>query len=138
MILKIDKEIYRGPRPDNLFNLRVDYHIDTLIDLEAGFYDLTKCGAMQFPADFGMAYYHIPCSDFVPPSKQCVFKCLDLMRQDRVVYIHCLSGVDRTGFVCAVYRMKVQRWSFEDAVAEWKKIGRHPWYFWWERELKKV
>ncbi len=136
MIHKIDKEIYRGPRPNDLTALRKDLHIDTMIDLESGVYEMLY-DVSQFPPDFGMSYYHMPCSDIFPPPRNYVEKCLALMRQDRVIYLHCLSGVDRTGFVAAVYRMQVQGWGFDLALREWKSLGRHFWYFYWERELKK-
>ncbi len=137
MILHVDRNCFRGPRPTSLKDLRLDFHIDTIIDLETGAYDLI-CGMIpQFPADFGMAYYHMPCSDIFAPHPAIVAKALDLMSDlDRHVYVHCLSGVDRTGFVCAAYRMRVQKWTYSDALAEWKK-SRHPWYFYWEHELKK-
>jgi protein-tyrosine phosphatase len=134
----VDRAIYRGPRPEGLSILRRDYHIDTIIDLELGVYELAfNREAMEYPADFGMAYYHMPCSDWFPPRSQFVWKCLRLMEQDRVIYLHCLSGVDRTGFVVAAYRMVVQGWLLEAAVKEWKELGRHSWFFWWESELKK-
>lgn len=34
------------------------------------------------------------------------------------VYIHCLHGADRTGTMCAIYRMAVQGWSSEAAIRE--------------------
>ncbi len=134
----VDRNCFRGPRPTDLKELRLDYLIDTIIDLESGVYDLIQGVSPQFPPDFGMAYYHLPCSDILPPTGAYVAKALDLMADvDRHVYIHCLSGVDRTGFMCAAYRMRIQGWSYADALAEWKKFGRHPWYFYWENSLKQ-
>lgn len=138
MIAHVDRNCFRGPRPGDLKALRFDFNIDTIIDLESGIYDLVNGVSPQFPSDFGMAHYHMPCSDFLPPSDAYVAKSLDLMSDvNRKTYIHCLSGVDRTGFVCAVYRMKVQGWSYGDALHEWIARGRHPWYFIWDRALKK-
>jgi len=34
------------------------------------------------------------------------------------VLVHCLHGADRTGTMCAVYRMAVEGWSKEDAIKE--------------------
>ena len=139
MAIKISREIYRGPRPENLEVLRRELHVDTIISLQSGWYQLAYEDRYerQFPADFGIKHYDLGSSDIWPPEPWVVEKALSLMQQDRVIYLHCLSGVDRTGFIAAVYRMRVQGWSFESAVAEWKNIGRHPWFFWWEKELKK-
>lgn len=37
-----------------------------------------------------------------------------------VVFIHCAQGRDRTGYNAAVYRMAVQGWTAEEAIAEMK------------------
>lgn len=136
-ITQVSNNCFRGPRPTDLRALRVDYNIDTIIDLESGVYDFFN-GVPQFPPDFGMAYYHLPCSDITPPPSAYVAKAIDLMSSgDRRIYIHCLSGVDRTGFVCGVFRVRVQKMSYDNALAEWIALGRHPWYFWWTIAFKK-
>ncbi len=138
MITHVDRNCFRGPRPPDLKELRIDFGIDTIIDLESGVYDLINGILPQFPPDFGISYYHMPCSDIMPPPAAYVAKALDLMSDvDRHVYVHCLAGVDRTGFVCAAYRMRIQKWSFEDARKEWINLGRHPYYFYWERNLRQ-
>jgi len=37
--------------------------------------------------------------------------------------VHCLHGSDRTGAVCAAYRIVLQNWSKEEAIAEMTKGG---------------
>ena len=39
------------------------------------------------------------------------------------VLIHCQRGADRTGLVCALYRIMVQNWSKEDAIHEYTHGG---------------
>jgi protein tyrosine/serine phosphatase len=39
------------------------------------------------------------------------------------VYVHCLSGRDRTGMVVALYRMRTEGWSFDEAFSEMKRYG---------------
>jgi len=138
-MLKVDKEIYRGPRPHDLHYLRLRYEVDTIISLQSGWYQLLNDDLYerQFPSDYGIKHYDLGSSDIWPPEPWLVHKCLDLMTQERTIYLHCKSGVDRTGFICAVYRMVIQGWSFEDAHKEWVKLGRHPWFFWWKYVLKK-
>ena len=37
--------------------------------------------------------------------------------------IHCLHGADRTGTMCAMYRLVVQGWSKDDAIKEMTEGG---------------
>src|SRR6185369_5145334 len=39
------------------------------------------------------------------------------------VYIHCQYGKDRTGTMCALYRIQLDRWTNDDAVAEMEAFG---------------
>jgi protein tyrosine phosphatase (PTP) superfamily phosphohydrolase (DUF442 family) len=41
------------------------------------------------------------------------------------LFVHCEHGADRTGFMCAMYRVVVCDWSKEDAIAEMKGGGFH-------------
>jgi protein tyrosine/serine phosphatase len=34
------------------------------------------------------------------------------------VFVHCKHGADRTGTMCAIYRIAVQNWSKDEAIAE--------------------
>lgn len=136
-VTHVSRNCFRGSRPRDLMNLRIDFRIDTIIDLETGIYELFDGVLPQFPPDYGMSYYHMPCSDIVPPNDLFVAKAIDLMADmNRRTFIHCLSGVDRTGYVCALYRVIIDKWKTVDAIAEWKRLGRHPWYFWWEKSLR--
>ncbi len=42
------------------------------------------------------------------------------------VLVHCMAGRDRTGAVCAVYRMEYDRWPPERAAAEMGRFGFDP------------
>ena len=44
------------------------------------------------------------------------------------VFVHCQHGADRTGMMCAIYRMTVQGWTAEDAATEMRDggYGFHP------------
>jgi protein tyrosine/serine phosphatase len=39
------------------------------------------------------------------------------------VFVHCQQGADRTGTMCAIYRIAVQDWSKDEAISEMKKGG---------------
>jgi protein-tyrosine phosphatase len=58
------------------------------------------------------------------------------------IYVHCLHGQDRTGYVIAAYRMLIQGWSFKRAYQEAKDMG-HKWWFapyllFWPKSLKEL
>lgn len=41
------------------------------------------------------------------------------------VFVHCQHGADRTGTMCAVYRVVVQGWKMSDAIKEMENFGFH-------------
>lgn len=133
-------KLWRGPRPRSLGDVR-NQGVERLINLESGFYQgaLATEGLVvrEFPPDFGMVEYNMPCSDLTPPEDFVVEKVCSLVMDAIPTYIHCLSGVDRTGYVCAAYRMRVCGWTYSAAVGEFRALGRHAWYWWWEGKLKK-
>lgn len=53
---------------------------------------------------------------------------LEVMRDpaNYPVYVHCTAGRDRTGTMCAVFRMEHDRWSPEQALAEMRGFGFDP------------
>jgi protein tyrosine/serine phosphatase len=65
-----------------------------------------------------------------PPTREDVKKFLSIVRDPakQPVYFHCAFGEDRTGTMCAVYRMEVDGWSPDDAFAEMEHFGfNHVW-----------
>jgi protein tyrosine phosphatase (PTP) superfamily phosphohydrolase (DUF442 family) len=44
------------------------------------------------------------------------------------VFVHCFHGADRTGMLCAIYRIVIQKWDKEEAIEEMKKYGFHFWH----------
>lgn len=60
-----------------------------------------------------------------PPSREDVQKFLDTLRDPakRPVYFHCAFGKDRTGTMCAIYRMEVDGWTPDEAYAEMEHFG---------------
>ena len=78
-------------------------------------------------------------SEFFPPSIKQLRQCVDLLSRasmPKTIYIHCLHGMDRTGFAIAAYRMLVQHWTLKKAYQECLDMGHHVfWYWWWKRSL---
>jgi tyrosine-protein phosphatase SIW14 len=44
------------------------------------------------------------------------------------VFVHCFHGADRTGMLCAIYRIVFQQWDKEKAIAEMRQYGFHFWH----------
>lgn len=141
-MMRVTDTLWRGPRPNNLEDLE-QLGFQCIISLESGIYELFHSDKLEFeeqhPEDFKMASYFCPMSDFTPPKYSKVVGVFDILQYQmpKKTYLHCKAGVDRTGFVCAAYRMKVQGWSFDQAVNEYRQMGRHKRFFWWDWFLKQ-
>jgi len=73
-----------------------------------------------------------PLRQVFPPLKFRVAMVLNaLVTAKRPVFLHCRTGVDRTGFVVAKYRVLVQGRSKSAAREEMKAMGNHWWLGWW-------
>jgi protein tyrosine/serine phosphatase len=59
------------------------------------------------------------------PSRDTVIRATAAMAAGNC-YVHCEHGQDRTGLVCACFRVWVQRWSKASAQSEKMKLGFHP------------
>ena len=74
----------------------------------------------------GFNYVNIPLnvrstvSDYVRAERS-FFQAVDA--HEGALVFHCKHGKDRTGLMAALYRVKRQGWTPEDAVAEWKSFG---------------
>jgi protein-tyrosine phosphatase len=135
-MIPVDNNLFRSPRP-HLQDL-IDNKIEMIIDLESGAYEALHDDAYEnaeLPG-LGIRRYNIPMSDIFPPTHEQVIEALHLISYGRRTLIHCLSGVDRTGFTCAAYRMMEMGWSYEESVKEFRAMGRHWWFGWWDRKLK--
>lgn len=135
-----DTYLYRGPRPSLSEVIAGKFQL--VISLESGVYEFFHDDDLEGAERSNSKLFEmLPMSDFFPPSKLQVSRVLEILKTSQAskiqTLLHCKSGVDRTGFVVAVYRMQVQDWCYDRAVAEWIKMGRHPWYFWWSWFLKK-
>lgn len=140
-IKQVHANLYRSSRPESVEQLK-DFGV--VINVESGTlekftndeYELNSPEGLHS----GILFVDLRCSNLTPPTKDQVEYFLHLVGQARrnkqKVLVHCLSGVDRTGFMCAAYRMKMQGWSYNKAKAEYIGEGQHWWYRWWIPFLK--
>jgi protein tyrosine/serine phosphatase len=79
----------------------------------------------KYCKEHGIKYYRLPPTGWSASATPGVRKFLAVMR-DRSNYpvlIHCFAGKHRTGAYCAIYRMEIEHWSNEEAIAEMMALG---------------
>ena len=123
-IVKVDEGIYRGPRLDDLNELE-SLKIHTILNLEDNREAIRK--ESEAAKQLGMVMINIPMSGISRP------KSADLLRAAKIIedqasypiYVHCLHGRDRTGFVIATYKMIHHGWTVKKAYQEAVNYGHN-------------
>lgn len=136
---EVTAKIWRGPRPQTYLDLQLK-GFTRVIDLQSGLENWLTDSELEFeePRDFGIERLTIRCSSVMPPTRREVNLFLGLLEMSpRKTYVHCHSGVDRTGFMIAVYRMRKMGWNYKKAYDEWVMLGRHWWFDWWRGEMRE-
>jgi tyrosine-protein phosphatase SIW14 len=121
---QVNEHIYRGAQPtaqglQSLSNLGVK----TVIDLrEAGGRSRAE---QKIVESAGMRYVSVPLSGIAAPSDAQVAKLLAMLDDGSAgpVFIHCRRGLDRTGTVCACYRIAHDGWENKRALEEARSLG---------------
>jgi protein tyrosine phosphatase (PTP) superfamily phosphohydrolase (DUF442 family) len=127
-LAKLDEGVWRGGAPD-LDGLRAlkAHGFKTLVDLQMGATLKAESEAM------GLRVVEIPMRADIsctPPTADQVRQFLDVVTDpaNQPVFVHCKKGCDRTGTMCALYRMEVDGWKRDDAIEEMHAFGYHTWY----------
>ena len=111
---KVSDALYRSAQPsvEGMNNLKT-MGIETVVNLRSFHSDREEIG------DTGLAYEHIYMKAWHPEEKEAV-RLLQIVTNPRrvPVIVHCQYGADRTGSMCALYRVAVQGWSKEEAIKE--------------------
>jgi protein tyrosine/serine phosphatase len=133
--------IYRGPspkQPDDWRALKA-LGIDFALDLQTGSSLMGDGSPLQETLnaeDFAIRSYAHPLGEFILPTHLELDQAMNFIVGHPNVYVHCKTGVDRTGMVIAYYRMHKEQWSKERAIAEMREMGMHWWFFYWVWSLK--
>jgi protein tyrosine/serine phosphatase len=116
----VSDDLYRGAQPtaEGLAELR-KLGIKTVINLR----EENSDAGLANGADFKRV--HIPLIAVINPTDSEVRRFLQTVcdPQNQPVFVHCRAGADRTGTMCAVYRIVVQGWDRQAALDEMTKGG---------------
>ena len=116
---KVSNMLYRSAQPsaEGMKNLKA-LRIETVINLRSFHSDRDGIG------EDGLAYEHIYMKAWHAEEEDAV-RFLKIVTNPKrsPVLVHCQHGADRTGTMCAVYRVAVQGWSKEEALKEMAQGG---------------
>jgi uncharacterized protein (TIGR01244 family) len=121
---KVNDRLYRGAQPEPAgYQELAKMGVKTVICLRDSDPDLEPVQAAK------LELVHIPIKTWHPTDDE-VVKFLKTVTDasKQPIYVHCKHGSDRTGTMCAIYRLAVDGWSKEDAIQEMTKgdFGFHP------------
>ncbi len=116
---KVSSDLYRCAQPtaEGIQNRRA-LGIKTVVNLRAFHSDAEMIGKTA------VDYEHIAMKTWHPEEEDIVRFLRIVNDPKRVpVLVHCQHGADRTGTMCAIYRIALQGWSKEEALREMKQGG---------------
>ncbi len=116
---KVSDDLYRGAQPTAEGMKQLEkLGVKTIINLRSLYSDRDEI------KDTGLAYEHIVMTPLNVDDKD-VIRFLRIVTDGRQtpVFVHCQHGADRTGTMCAIYRIAVQGWSKDEAIEEMTKGG---------------
>ncbi len=118
-LYQVSTTLYRSYQPTQpgMINLE-ERGIKTVVSLRAFHSDRHLLKATD------LAYERIAFQTWAPDDDELIrFLNLATDPQKTPVLVHCLHGSDRTGAMCAAYRIVVDGWSHDAAILEMKKGG---------------
>ncbi len=126
----VSPKLLRGGQPSRQgFSWLRDNGVKTVINLR-GADDGDRLEASETKR-LGMQYFNIPVSHFqrVPDAVWNQIDEIISKPQNQPVFIHCAQGQDRTGAICALYRIRHQGWEPQKSYEEMRSFGFHPFFF---------
>ena len=116
---QVSSNLYRSAQPteQGMQNLN-QKGIETVVNLRSFHSDRDEIGKT------GLGYEHIYMKAWRPERKEVVRFLQIVTNPKRIpVLVHCQHGADRTGSLCALYRVAVQGWTKEEAIREMTEGG---------------
>ncbi len=116
---KVSENLYRGAQPTAEGMKQLEkMGIKTVVNLRSGHSDRDEI------KDTGLSYEHINMTTWNPKTEDVVRFLQIVTDSSRTpVFVHCKHGADRTGTVCAIYRIVLEGWSKDEAIEEMTKGG---------------
>ncbi len=124
--------LYRSGQPDkrDLERLRDAYGVRSIVNLRR-VDEQNEDEGLSFDQEraeverLGLRFFHLPMDGDADVDPDMVSRWLAIARapDNYPILIHCKAGVDRTGLLTAVYRIKVQGWPPNKALDEAKAEG---------------
>jgi tyrosine-protein phosphatase SIW14 len=115
-------QVYRSAQPTNNAHLQQPIAFKSILNLRE-----------EDEKDFGpdIQIFNWPLNVFSYIATEEFDKILTLITQEmyQPLLIHCLQGHDRTGVICACYRMAIDSWTLEEAKEEMDTYGYNPLWF---------
>lgn len=131
---RIAPGVYRGAQPtDEGFRWLKAHGFKTVINLRSWHSERSKVEALGMKAVAMPMVAGIFGSEAPKESQVREFFRLVLDPANQPVYFHCAHGKDRTGTMGALYRMEVDGWTADEAIAEMDAFGYHRIY----RDLRR-
>jgi tyrosine-protein phosphatase SIW14 len=123
---EVTPNLYRGAQPDpsgyaQLKNLG----IEVIVDFREEKSEIKDEQAHVEAA--GMRFISIPWSPLNNPSRAQIISFFGVLRDNpqKKIFVHCEAGSDRTGVMIALYRIELDHWTTEQALAEMKLFRFH-------------
>lgn len=116
---RVSEGLYRGAQPtaEGMEQLRT-LGVKTVVNLRSLHSDRDEIGSLP------LGYEHITMTTWQAEDKDVVRFLRIVADASRTpVFVHCQRGADRTGTMCAVYRIVVQGWTKDQAIAEMTQGG---------------
>ncbi|OGP56435.1 MAG: hypothetical protein A2Y65_11425 [Deltaproteobacteria bacterium RBG_13_52_11] len=116
---QVTPTLYRGAQPTAVGMRQLKaMGVKTVVNLRSFNSDRDELG------DTGLGYEHI-CMKAWHPEQEDIIRFLRITTdKDRTpVFAHCQHGADRTGLMCAIYRVAICNWTKEEAIREMTQGG---------------
>jgi protein tyrosine phosphatase (PTP) superfamily phosphohydrolase (DUF442 family) len=130
---KVSDDLYRGAQPsEEGFRQLEKSGIKTVVNLRAFHSDRDKLKGTN------LNYEHINMTTWHPENED-VVRFLKIATDANLtpVFVHCQRGADRTGTMCAIYRVAVQDWPKDEAIEEMTK-GGFEFYSMWQNLIDYI
>jgi protein tyrosine/serine phosphatase len=118
--------LFRGGQPnEEEFKQLKDLGIRTVISLRWNMKAIRKERALA--EEHGLNFVSIPLSYWILPTRKEIDRFFSILEDEamRPVFVHCQHGADRTGAFSAMYRIKSENWTADQAYEEMKQAGFH-------------